>query len=772
MRLCTVIMLVIAGVASAQQDEQSKIDFADGLFKRAMYDMAANEYVAYLEAFPEGTHRSAALYRLGESQFFSGKFNEALDTFDRVLVSPKDSTSREGAALRKGEILLKLDKNTMAAEVLADLVNSSQDAEIKAEAQYFLGKAHYQAGDFPQALATFQAIATGDPEGSKAPYARFQTALVYLAMNEPENAATEFAAISKSSSDPALRMESMFRAAEAYDALGWHESAQAAYALLRETYPDSTYAKRADYGYAWALYNAGRYADALATADAYLKGDTEGAAGAGMMYLRANCLNQQRQYDAALTAYGVIQEKFADTDFAERSRYKIAWIHHMNGARDQAKAEVSELLKVAELPNVRGDAGFLLGTIFMEESNYEDAEQEFNLLWEKYKSSEFAPEALYKRAECLVQLNRAKEAAEAFKLFATSYPHNALAGEAALRSGDAKVQMEAFDDAVKEYLAILQTGPDPDTELETRYRLAVTYHNLRDYAKSSDAFAGIVSAFPDSKYTIESRVRMGDYYLREGKDPTQALDVYEQALAADAESAFAGRALKGMALARYEIKDFDAAASTFLSVMTTYPAEPLNEATYDWVAGYLFSQERWEDAAAVYRAMLNSLKDYPKPEIVQLHIGECLERAGDGAGATAEFEKVLALAPRTGAAVEATFRMATIAEKSADEARAFELYESAANANMGETSARARMRLAELYEAKEDFASALRSYMMIDVLFLHEELSPEALLRAGKCSEKIGNPDKAKELYAEVIESYPESEQAKLAQERLTELAP
>ena len=62
--------------------------------------------------------------------------------------------------------------------------------------------------------------------------------------------------------------------------------------------------------------------------------------------------------------------------------------------------------------------------------------------------------------------------------------------------------------------------------------------------------------------------------------------------------------------------------------------------------------------------------------------------------------------------------------------------------------------------------------MMIDVLFLHEELSPEALLRAGKCSEKIGNPDKAKALYADVIDSFPESAQAKLAQERLTELAP
>ena len=80
------------------------------------------------------------------------------------------------------------------------------------------------------------------------------------------------------------------------------------------------------------------------------------------------------------------------------------------------------------------------------------------------------------------------------------------------------------------------------------------------------------------------------------------------------------------------------------------------------------------------------------------------------------------------------------------------------------------MRLGELYEARDDYASALRSYMMIFTLLLHEELSPEAMLRAGRCSEKIGNPDKAVERYNELVAEFPESEQAKDAQMRLSEL--
>jgi TolA-binding protein len=100
------------------------------------------------------------------------------------------------------------------------------------------------------------------------------------------------------------------------------------------------------------------------------------------------------------------------------------------------------------------------------------------------------------------------------------------------------------------------------------------------------------------------------------------------------------------------------------------------------------------------------------------------------------------------------------------------LYEAAANGNVAETAAKARMRLGELLEAREEFDAARKHYMMIVVLVLHEELSPEALLRAGRCSEKIGNPDDAIERYRELLNEFPESEQAEPAQARLKELAP
>ena len=67
-RIGTPFLLALIGAASVWSDEQSQIDFANGLFSRGFYEEAADEYRVYLKEFPAGKERQTALYRLGESE--------------------------------------------------------------------------------------------------------------------------------------------------------------------------------------------------------------------------------------------------------------------------------------------------------------------------------------------------------------------------------------------------------------------------------------------------------------------------------------------------------------------------------------------------------------------------------------------------------------------------------------------------------------------------------------------------------------------------------
>jgi len=301
--------------------------------------------------------------------------------------------------------------------------------------------------------------------------------------------------------------------------------------------------------------------------------------------------------------------------------------------------------------------------------------------------------------------------------------------------------------------------------------LAITYHNMKDYEASAQTFRTIIEKHPGAAMVPEAYVRIGDYHMRgDNKDPLKALEAYNAAQAAGPQGQYAGRALKGLALARYEMKDYDAAAETFHKLIVDHPSVTLNEATYSWAGQRFFDQQKWDLASAAFTALLQANPEYANPERVQFKIAECAEAAGRTDDALAQYRLVVDTAPRSSVAMEAKFRMAKAHEARGEPDQAFTLYEEVANTSTGVSAAQARFRLGELHEGKQDFDAAARNYMYVVVVFLHEELAPEALWRAAQCYQKAEAPAKARKTFEELARDYPDSPQAGEAKKVLAEL--
>jgi len=763
------VFLFIAAVSYAEPPDQAQIDFANGLFQRGFYKEALDEYKSYIEKFPQGEHLKTAFYRMGESAYAIKDYSAALDAFDKALAVETDPALRQRATLSKGEVLYFLKRPADAALMLEPLSADGVPAEIRGRALYYLGKLNAETNNTDAAIKAFTSLVQALPDSPLAPFARFQLAFVHLARGEFENAAVEFSGVASSNADQTLRLEARFRAAETYDKIGWFTAAVGAYEQLQKDFPDSPYAQKAEYGYAWALYHAGKFAEASAAAQTFLSKHQDSPEAIGTEYLLGNCLQQQQRYNEAIGIYNKIRAEHNESEFASRSRYKLAWCLYLNGKLDEAKTEVTAYLQGPNDPKLVGDASFLLGSILVAKDEIENAYEEFRLVAEKYPGGEFGPEALFKAGECLAQLGRTEEAAKAFENFARQYPDNILAEQAILRAGDADLMKSAFEAAVGKYKKILEAPADPSIEQDTLYRLAVTYHNMKNYEESAKTFQRLAEKFPAGPHTAEAHMRIGDFLLQDNKDPVKAIESYNTSLATDAKGDFAGRSVKGIALARYETKDYDAATEMFLRLMQEFPKVNLNEETYAWAGQRFFDQQKWEQAATAFRTLLKANHNYPNPERVRFKIAECEEAAGKVPQAMDEFKSVVETAPGSGAAVDATYRMAKLYETQKKPDDAFRLYEEAANTNTGDTAARARFRLGELYEGKGDYDAAARSYMRIAILFLHEELSPEALWRASQCFEKAGSHEQARKSYDELIRDYGNSEQAVKAKAALAQ---
>jgi len=187
-------------------------------------------------------------------------------------------------------------------------------------------------------------------------------------------------------------------------------------------------------------------------------------------------------------------------------------------------------------------------------------------------------------------------------------------------------------------------------------------------------------------------------------------------------------------------------------------------------ANELFNAKKYDEATTVLQALLQAMPDYASPNRVRFKIAECRELAGKTEEALQLYQGIVAQAPQSTEAVESYFRMGKLLEAMNQMDKAFEMYQQAANTNTGDTAAQARFRIGEIQEAKGEFDAAARSYMRVAILFLHEELSPESLWRAGQCYEKANALEQAKKAYTETVEEFPESEQAAKARERLAAL--
>jgi len=87
-----------------------------------------------------------------------------------------------------------------------------------------------------------------------------------------------------------------------------------------------------------------------------------------------------------------------------------------------------------------------------------------------------------------------------------------------------------------------------------------------------------------------------------------------------------------------------------------------------------------------------------------------------------------------------------------------------------ETAAMAQWMIGETYFQQKNYQAALRAYSGIEFVYAYPVWQAAALLEAGKCREKLGEPTEAAKLYRRIAKSYPDTPVAPEAAKELTRL--
>ncbi len=759
--------------ATPTQEEEMLWDFANGLYSRQFFKEALEEYKNFTSKYPNSPKIGEAFLRLGKCALVEKQYELAINSFDQAISKLADPARKAEATVSKAECLYYLKRWAECAELLKSVLDSGVSSNLIPRAMYFYARTLDQTQNYQLAISVLSEMINKYPDYPLTPLAKFLLGNLYAKTGEEENASAILAELANDSRvNKELRIESMFRVAELYTQLGWYESAVNTYASLKSQFKGSKYQEKADFGYIHALYQSGKFDIAIQECTTFIQSYPNSNYTPFATYLLANSLLEQKNYAEALQYYALIREKYPDSTYAVDSIYKTAWIKYLNKDYETAKKEVLVFLEKGQNSSLKPEGQFLLGCIYITEGNFEDAMEEFQVVFEKFPTNRFAGEALYKYGECAEHLGMNQVALQSYERFIQNYPNHPLLLTTYLRMADLLSKQNSWQKALDILLKAKDVSAGKDLEEGVLLRIAVCYEKLGNIDSALKTYEEMISKFPSSTLIYDSKLRIAGFYIKEKKDPLKALEIAESLVNQNPPPEIAGKAWNLVAIASYEMKNYDKSAEALLNILNKYPNAVVNEEQLAWLAQYYIDSQKWEQAILVLKKMLETLKDYPQPQKLQFKLAECYQNLGKEDEAIKEYLKVLEIAPTSAYASEALYKVAQIYERKDDIDKAMQFYDKCANSSSTETSARAQFRLAQIYEQKGEFEKAGRNYLKVAILFLHPELSPESLWRASNCYLRINDKAKAETALKELLNDFPShplAEQAKNFIQEITE---
>lgn len=130
-----------SGVTLSESEKAYRSGF-DRLLS-GQYQDAIKAFESYLGNYPDGSRRVDARYWIGEAYYVEEKYEQAIAEYDQILAEHPESSKAEPARFKRAYSYYNLQDYRAARKDLLAVVEQSQDAKLKSEAQNLLDKIRY-----------------------------------------------------------------------------------------------------------------------------------------------------------------------------------------------------------------------------------------------------------------------------------------------------------------------------------------------------------------------------------------------------------------------------------------------------------------------------------------------------------------------------------------------------------------------------------------------------------------------------------------------------
>jgi TolA-binding protein len=749
-------------VRETERSDQRQLDYANALFTRKLYDLAAPEYQKYLDDYPGRPGRANAYFSLGECYRNLNRVSSARTNLQKALNDYGDSEFAGPAAYALAEIAFAEKDYATALPLFHRSAAKSKESAVALSAHYFEARCLEATGRKEEAADIYAQVAdTGNPN----PYredARLTAASIFAARGRKIDALKQYEALANESQKPALRAESAVRggmiALELVQAdKGKIDKAMAdrAAALLQKgrTLPEAgKFRAIAQVGLRKLQYQSGQYAELLGDYKKDLEKLPE-AAQAEVLLLAANSERQLGHSKEAEALYRQIIANYPDREEARDAAYQRL-INVYNSDPSALNAAVDEFLATNPTNERADQAKLLRAEALYKQQNYADAAAIYGELRASELSPKLRAEAAYKLGLCHVQMKNVPGVIEAFTYYVQTFPDSpempAALGQRAL----AYEQSKDYNAALTDLSIILAKYPKAHEREATLQLKALILGQQENTKGMVETFRQLLKEFPKSSVAAQAQYYIGKAAF-EAKDYKTALTALNAARELNKEQYYNLASLR-VILCQFYLKDRPALTKEVNNFMANSPNVNVPPEVLEWLGIEYYNEKNFQTAEK-YLSALRKIENpgSVKPDFL-FYLGDAATKLKNLPEAEDAFARYLQTArdPAGTAKVLLALGAVKISAHKPDEAQKIAEQIMALQPE-GRVNAEARLLAGEVQLERGNFDDAGKAFKGVALLYDDPAITPRALDKAALAFRQAGKTEEADRLSRELRERYP-----------------
>ena len=746
------------GEAAAER----QLDYANGLFTRKLYDLAAPEYQKYLEDYPGRAGRANAYFSLGECYRNLGRASSARTNLQKVLNDYGDSEFAGPAAYALAEMAFADKDYAAALPLFHRSAGKSKEGAVALSAHYFEARCLEALGRKEEAANIYAEVAEAANPNPFREDARVTAASIFAARGRKIDALKQYEALANEAQKPALKAESAVRGGMiALDFVQADKGkidkavADRAEALLRKgrALPEAgKFRAIAQVGLRRLQYQTGQYARLLAE---YTKEQASlpEAAQAEVLLLAANSERQLGNSKEAEALYGQIIAKFPDREEAKDAAYQRL-INVYNSDQSALISAVDEFLATNPTNERADQAKLLKAEALYKQQNCAQAVSIYEELRASQLSAKLRTEAAYKLGLCHAQMKNIPGVIEAFTYYVQTFPDDAQVPAALAQRALAYEQDKNYSAAVADLNTILTKYPKAH-EREAALQLKALILGQQENTKGMvETFRQLLREYPKSSVAAQAQYYIGKAAF-ESKDYKTALSALNAARQLNKEQYYNLASLRIM-LCQFYLKDRNALTKEVNSFMANSPNTNVPPEVLEWLGIGYYNEKNFQ-AAEKYLSALRKI-DNPggvKPDFL-FYLGDAATKLKNLPEAEDAFGKYLQTAkdPAGKAKVLLALGAVKISAHKPDEAQKI-AEEIMTLQPEGRVNAEARLLAGEVQLERGNFDDAGKAFKGVALLYDDPAITPRALDKAALAYRQAGKTEEAERLSRELHERYP-----------------